>query len=289
MDLTIPQQRWTDLRRCLGETADRFATLVAGVARPKAAAIGHWSVADTAAHVAITALLNARMLTGHHDHPPFPVPGLERRLDEVTFDDIARLNDHVLDKFPQREPGAVAEWVRDAVTTLIERSAGLPPTALVSWLGGARLPVVAVLAHQLNELLIHGHDIARTSGADWPIAPHEATYAYELFLLRLLGGDSGRLFAPVAHRCTSRIAVEFRSPHTIPVMIVSQDGRLSVDGLGTDPGDDIDVRVRFDPAALMLTIFRRRNPVLAALTGKIIVTGRRPWLLRQFLDRAPAP
>jgi hypothetical protein len=42
------------------------------------------------------------------------------------------------------------------------------------------------------------------------------------------------------------------------------------------------VRVRFDPATLNLMLFGRVSRLQGALTGKLIVSGPRPWLLPAF-------
>jgi SCP-2 sterol transfer family len=133
---------------------------------------------------------------------------------------------------------------------------------------------------------VHGFDIAKAAAADWVIPPADAAFTFELFLLRLLGGQSGNLLKSWAGKPNQRrIAVEFRSEHTEPAVIATHGGRVSV----KQPGRDVDARIRFDPPALMLTIFRRHHPLRPVMTGKIVVSGRSPWLVPPFLNRTRAP
>jgi len=50
-----------------------------------------------------------------------------------------------------------------------------------------------------------------------------------------------------------------------------------------DPGPRPDIRIRFDPATLNPMLFRRVSRLRAVATGRIVVRGRRPWLLPGFL------
>ena len=45
----------------------------------------------------------------------------------------------------------------------------------------------------------------------------------------------------------------------------------------------------FDPATLNLMLFGRISRVRAAVTGKLVISGRRPWLLPTFLRTVRLP
>jgi hypothetical protein len=52
MIVQITDGRWQATRASLARTGDRFADLVCAAADPSAPVTRHWSVADTAAHLA---------------------------------------------------------------------------------------------------------------------------------------------------------------------------------------------------------------------------------------------
>jgi hypothetical protein len=60
---------------------------------------------------------------------------------------------------------------------------------------------------------------------------------------------------------------------------VIDGGRVTVEL----PGGPTDVRLHSDPVTLNLLLFGRLGRARAALTGKVVVGGRRPWLLPAFL------
>ena len=273
-------EHWPEVRAALLETTDRFAFLVASATDPEAPAIGDWSVAETAAHVAAVALIYASLF------PPGAagVPGLPDRVRAAALDEVAGLNDFMLDRLPEREPSELADRVRANVEEMLRASADLPPEQTIGWLGDSRLPVAGCCAHLLNELLIHGHDIAAATRAEWPIPQSHAALAFELFLVELLRGDTGRL---LAHEPISRIpvAIRFRSRHTAPVILAVRNGRFQV-----APADSpADATLFFAPATLMLLLFGRVSPVRAAATGKTVVWGRKPWRLAALLNSVRFP
>ncbi|GAA3458505.1 maleylpyruvate isomerase N-terminal domain-containing protein [Saccharothrix longispora] len=272
--------QWAAVREVLPVVTARFADLVEAH-DPAAPATAEWTVADTAAHVVTIASLYTTLLA---PEPEVADPVIAARIPTVTVDTVADINTLVLGRFHERNPAALAATLRSSVATVLDLTTRTDPERTVPWLGASRVPVGGVLAHLVNEMLIHGWDIARAVGAPWPIPAREAAPFFDLFIVGMIRNDVGSLFdgAPSNDR---RIAVAFRSRHTKPVTLVLHRGRVSVE----EPGGPVDVRLGFDPAALHLVLFGRVSRTRAALTGKLRVTGRRPWLLFEFLRAVRMP
>lgn len=282
MTATIEKDQWHGVRASVRETGDRLAEMVATAQDPGAEVTPNWSVAETAAHVTALAWLAATML--RPDAEPLPVPGLAERMPSSTVDDVNAINDLTLTHFTERDPQVLAGLLRDRIRAMLDASEGRDPAEVLPWLGGAQLPIAGLFAHLLNELLIHGYDLARTTGTPWTIAPQDAAYFFEMFMVGLAHNDVGRLLdgPPPQDR---RIAVEFRSDYIEPVTFVLRDGRVSAE----PPGKGADVRVTFDPAVFALMMFGRVSKPRAVLTRKVTVGGRRPWLLPVFLRTLRVP
>jgi hypothetical protein len=101
----------------------------------------------------------------------------------------------------------------------------------------------------------------------------------------LVSGNSGRLLEGSKRPLKRPIAVEFRSGYTIPATFVVRDGNVTLEAAG--PGAD--ATVRFDPATLNLMMFGRISKPRAVLTRKIVIGGRRPWLMPAFLRTVRLP
>lgn len=274
---------WSAARAALSDICDRFAALVAG-ADPHAMATADWTVMDTAAHVAVIAWLNtARMVS---DDTPMPIPGSSEGILSTTVDNIhGGLNAQLLRDYPDREPDAVLGKLRSCVDEILHVTADDDPARTSSWLGGSRLPMAGFVAHLTNEMLIHGHDIARGINAPWRIPQEDAARFFNLFLVEIIRNGVGTVLDDDRPVRQGRIAVEFRSAYAAPVTIALQDGQVSVE----EPSRDNDVRVYFEPAALDLVLFHRVTRRRAAMTGALRVWGRRPWLLMPFLRKVRLP
>ncbi|GAB3155563.1 maleylpyruvate isomerase family mycothiol-dependent enzyme [Micromonospora sonneratiae] len=277
MTAVVTPTQWQAVRAALNRAGEGFAELICAVPDPTRRVTAHWSVADTAAHIAsITRLYTAIV---RFEESTLPVPDLAEQLRQATVDTIADVNDLVLRHLTERDPGRLAEQIRTEIADILATSADLDPSVPVPWLGDSRVPIAGVFAHLTNELLIHGYDIATATGADWSIPAADSALFWEVFLVKMTQHSYGRLLDTDEPPSSRRIAVEFRSDHTTPVTLVLRDGLVSVE----EPGDDPDVRLLFDPVVLNLMLFGRVSRLRAVLTRKVVIRGRRPWLLLPFL------
>jgi hypothetical protein len=280
----VTPQRWTAVRAAVEEYGERFAALVESVSAPDASrpATEHWSAAVTAAHV--TAVVwNYAALSGGEE---LPGPELSRHMATTTVGNLGTVMNPVqLRNFPERDPKRLAELLRSSVHRWLAHTADADPTAVGDWLGGSQLPLAGTFAHMMNELHIHGRDIARGIGAPWHIPDDQAALFFDLFVVEMCRNGTGILLDADRPARRGRIAVEFRSEFTEPAAIVLTDGTVTAE----EPRGDADVRIKFRPAALNLMLFHRVGVARTALSGSVVVTGRRPWLLPAFLRTVRMP
>lgn len=283
MDATIGSDRWTAVRASLARATDRFTEVVSGAPGPRTMATAHWTVADTAAHVGSIAWGYTTLVRA--TDPVLPVPALREQFDATTVETVADLNDTVMRRwFPERDPAVLVDRLRSDVDTVLRHTRDDDPARPVPWLGASRLPLAGVLAHLVNELNVHGRDVARATGAHWVVPPADSALFFDLFLVGILRHDTGCLFDNDEPPRERRIAVEFRSAHTTPVTIVLHRGRVSVE----EPGARPDVRLWFDPSALSLMLFGRISRLRAIGTRGVVARGR-VWLLPAFLRTVRLP
>jgi uncharacterized protein (TIGR03083 family) len=278
----IAECQWSTARNSFKEVGDRFAHLLTAVRDPSAMATADWSVADVAAHVAVLARLDTALVGVGEAERSFP--GVEERLRVITVDTVHRLNQAMMAQFPERDVEVLARSLRSDIDQILRASKALGPARTVDWLGGAKVPVAGLLSHLVNEMLIHGRDIARATGQRWAIPPEDAALFFEVFMIGTTRCGLGRLLDG-ARAPERRIAVEFRSRYTAPVMLVVQNGTVTAE----EPGTDIDVHLWFDPPSLNLMLFGRMSRARALATGKVAVWGPRPWLLPAFLRVVRTP
>jgi uncharacterized protein (TIGR03083 family) len=271
----ITEDRWQAVRRAYRETGERFAGLVTAVADPGAMVTGEWTVADTVAHVGMIAKAYTALVR--------PSEGLDyggrQQVEKTTVDTVSDLNALVLRDFPERDIRVLVEGLRADIDEVLRVTEDVDPATPLTWLGNSKVPLAGVLAHLVNELQIHGWDIARALKLHWEMPARDAALFFELFLMEVLRNDIGNLLDTDEPPRERPIAVAFKSRYTTPVVLVLQRGQVTVE----EPGRPVDARIFFDPPSLNLMLFHRVGRVRAALSGKVVVSGRRPWLLPAFL------
>lgn len=276
----IIEQRWTTTREAVAASARRFLD-VAAASDPHTMATADWSVTDTVAHVGTIATMYTKIL--RFAEPAYPE--IAGQFLTTNVDTVADLNEGTLGLVTERDPVAVAERLRADIDDMLLATESVDPATPVDWLGSSRVPVCGVLAHMVNELHIHGYDIARATRTPWRIPAGEAALFFEEFFVEVVRHGAGHLFDNDEPPRERRIAVGFRSHHTTPVNIVLHRGVVSVE----EWANPADVRIFFDPPAFNLMMFHRISKPRAALTGKVRVWGRRPWLLPTFLRTVRCP
>jgi uncharacterized protein (TIGR03083 family) len=283
VNASVTPAQWNAVRESLRTTCDRFAALVSSVPDGRVRVTAKWSVADITVHLLTIAWIDTTLLRSAVD--PFPMPDIFEQVAATAVDEVHGLNDRVMAYFPDREVSGALALLREHIDLLLADSENRDPAETVAWLGGSRLSLAGMLAHMVNELLIHGNDIARSVRRPWTMPPQDAGLFFDLFYVGLASGNFGNLLDGSRRPIRRRIAVELRSPYTTPVTFVVRDGRLTAE----PPAPGADATVRFDPATLNMMLFGRVNKVRAIATRKLVIGGPRPWLLPAFLRTVRAP
>jgi hypothetical protein len=255
---------FTDLVRSRAGESERLVT-------------SDWTVADTAAH--LLSLASYYVTLFDPQAARLPIPGLSGLLSNTTVDSVRTTNSVVLSHLRDRDAVRLADDIDSSIAELLDLGLTLDLTATVPWLGDSRVPAAGVLAHIVNEFLIHGRDMARTLRHPWSMPDPESALFFDEFLVGMIRNDHGRLLETRTPTPARPITVEFRSAHTTPTKLALRGRRVTIGG----PDDAPDARVTFRPAAFTLMLFGRRSVAATLLRRDIIPGGPRPWLLPPFL------
>jgi hypothetical protein len=255
-----------DARMAIAAITPSFVRLVRESAHD-GPVLGHWETADVACHVCHVITGDTDALAGR------PLPAAE-----LTPKGVAVLTDAMLAADPERDLGVLA----DRVETLLEDFVAVsnaPVSEDVAWLGGIRLPASAVACHLLEELLVHGFDMATPTKGDWKIAPAHAALAIAGAAVPIVTapGPTGFIHPKRAQGFRARVDVRLRGHERFT--FVFDDG-LTIEN---DTSQRVDAHVSADPVAMLLLMLGRVSPTRAILSGKITVWGRRPWRVRRML------
>lgn len=276
--------RMEEIRKALAETAGRVTGLLRTIDHPDAVAVGDWTVGDTAAHLHEVAVINTFCAVGVA--PPDELRESCDMAAGVSIDEVRNLNALSLARAPERDPRVLADRIGGRLERLLEETADADGTEQVSWLGGMKLPLAAVMGHTLSELLLHGRDIARAVGDPFPIDDGYASLVFGHFLLPMLGSADMAAFAGERGDNAQAVSCELRLRGYRRVVLVADGGGLAIEeGGGRRP----DIRISASPATMLLLLFNRSSPLGPTLRGKVAVWGRRPWRLPRLMRLMQSP
>jgi uncharacterized protein (TIGR03083 family) len=247
----------------LAAAADRVSALLATVDDPSRPAIGAWSIADTAVHLAFVMehlpnyLLGTEVIPGRADE-------FERLADAHTA-----ANADALKSERERDLASLATRMRTGVDRLIEAAGARDGDEPCQWFGGVDVSVDFYLAVAINELLVHGRDIARAARRPWPVDRSTAALIVEAFL------PVSPNYVDHAEAKGFNGSCELRIRGGSTVYLTYDDGALDVSGERRGP---IDCHISADPWVFMLVTYGRVGQWNAALRGKLFTWGRRPWV-----------
>jgi hypothetical protein len=259
--------------RAIEEVVPRFAELVRRNPGMTAKAVGSWTLPEVACHVSHVIKKDTDALTRRE------LPFVELSPQSVAVWTKAMLADD-----PERDVTVLADRINALGSVFLELRAE-PPTEPVTWVGGTQLTPSAVACHLLEELLVHGYDVAKAARARWHIeAAHAALAIVGAVLPIIAASPESWLSRSYDPRVPAR--VEFRLRGFQRYAMVLDDG-LHVEIPPTT--SSADAHVSADPAQLLLVMLGRQSPWRALRSGKVIAWGRRPQALLRLLHSTSSP
>ena len=243
--------------RALEAAVMRGSLLLGGISDTSAAINGsEWTVRDAAAHLISYAPLWAGALRGEKS----PVDDLSR---------MARVNERLLAAVTERTGRDLADRLTREYDEVLCSAEEVPDDARVPWHQGTDVDVAGAMALALGEILVHGFDIARATGAPWAITPRDAGLA-------VVGGTRlVHLAVDEEAAADVRLVCGVRLKSTPEFAVVVDRGTATVE---SPPVSPLDCRVSGSPVSYLLVAYGRVSRWRAALTGKLRAGGRNPWL-----------
>lgn len=249
---------WDTVKPVCQEVAARTADLIRNAPTPNAHVPGlDWTVGEVAAHlVSLT-----------HRYEPF-VQDQSR----PSFESMPALNAEELAPLAVRTLSELADDLERGTAALLAlcRSGAAPARFF-----DMESDCASAIALHVEELLVHGVDIGRATGAAWTVSRREAVVAIAgtfHVLPKFVDTDATR---------GRRVAFEIRLRGGPTIGVIFDDGVATV---SEGRVADADCRISGDPVAFLLVGTGRSSEWRALATGKILAFGRKPWLGLKFRD-----
>jgi len=249
-------------RRAVTVESARVTALLRSAAKVEAPALGEWDLGDVAVHLShsIDGVLAAARGSGPLLDDIWGLSGLSSML--VKGEDT-------------RDLVAIADRIDATVADLLTV---LPKTGgqeLRPWLvQGVDLSLSALACEVLNELVLHGRDVALAEGVAWPVDRDAAALVLDGFLFPVLGA-LGRSTVDQEAAAGVRACFDVRLRGGGGAFLRFDAGDLWVTRSASTP---VDCHLWVDPAAFLLVSWGRMDQWPAIARGQLLAWGRKPWL-----------
>lgn len=252
-------------------------------AAPQTPVVGsEWRLVEAASHVAIVLRAFAAAARGDGLRElPFDVGNgdFHHRLALLN----AALIGTMTDPDPARQLAVAVDVIEEGLAALLDATATLDPAKELHtpWYGpGMTRTTDTLTALALGEVMMHGLDMARTTGVPWPIERSVAMVLVREIILQmtpLMPTAAGR-DAAVSYRISWRGA-----PDGQPDLIISFGGGV-VNTRETLSRERTDCRLWARPVGTLLLVYGRSSVWRQAFTGNVIAWGRRPHAATRLTD-----
>lgn len=246
----------------MASSGARVTALLRSVEHPGAPALGDWDLTDVAIHLS---------------HALDGVTAMARG-GGSTLTDLWGLGD-LTRALVEGEETRDLQGIADRIDATVESFLALMESAhydgLRAWLvEGIELPLSALTCHVLNELVMHGRDIALAEGVPWRIERRHAALVLTGFLFPS-AGCLGRVMVDQRAAAGVHASIDIRLRGGGRAVFRFADGDLVVEPSPTGP---VDCHLSVDPEAFLLVAWARIGLGPAILRGQLLAWGRKPWL-----------
>lgn len=259
-----------ELRSALAAAAERTAQLIRSASDSGTRVPGlTWTVGETAAHLVGALSAYTGFVDGSRDAAD-DLAGMPGTNAPAERGDI--MSARLLQEITERDGDRLADLLASASTGYLKAVEGHRlDEPILTWTGVA-MTVPVMTSAMLGELLLHGWDIARATGARPTIARREA--------LLVIDGIVALIPDYVDPEKTRGLHVtyELRLRGGRRYIVDIENGTAQID----PPNAQVDCWISADPAAFLLVGYGRVSQWGQALRGRMLSGGRKPWLGLKF-------
>ncbi len=264
--MTQPSLDFAGGARRLRTLAEGFARMAASVSDEHRTrflpATPEWTPHDLLAHVAD---LTHRYAAGYRNEDRFA----------PSFDVLSEWTGEAAAPYRERPYDDLVSLIASVAEPLESAALAVGPDHLFDWHADAPIPVRGGVGIAINELLVHGWDLASGTGKAWPLTPDDVSAGMGLALHGL-----EPVIAPSAAGHTATYELRIRGGDRM--VLILENGKPRV---GTPDQDPTDVVLAAPAATLLLTMYRRKPLWWTVTVGQALAWGRKPWLALSLTEK----
>ena len=248
-------------RAAVAAVGARVASLVRSIEHPTASALGEWDVSEVAVHLSHTVDAVTAMARGGG-----PLLG--------EIGELGGLTRMLVEGEGERDFEVLAGRIEASLASFLDVTAAEGSASQTWFAEGTSMPMSSLVCHVLNELVVHGWDIAIADGRPWPIERAHAGLVVAGFLFPAFA-NLGRSLVDEQAAAGVHATYDVRVRGGGRAVLAFDDGDLRVEAAPSGP---VDCHLSVDPAAFLLVGWGRMGQWGPIARGKLVAWGRKPWL-----------
>jgi uncharacterized protein (TIGR03083 family) len=265
-----------DARVALQSVAGQLSALVRSATDPDARAMGVWSVAELATHITQVVDVIPDLATGVMATSPL-----------AEFRELGHYTKGLVEEEAERDLHKLADRIDTNVRQFMEATASMTGNEARPWLvQGLTTDVLTFHCHLLNEMLVHGHDIARASGQRWTIDRAHAALALQGFIVPALEMLDPRTIVNQDKAARLKACYDVRLRGAGNVYLVFDEGTLTPEAPSPRR---VHCHISAHPGELLLVMWKRKSQWGPIARFKLTAWGLKPWLAFRLVNLIETP
>jgi hypothetical protein len=242
--------------------AARLSQLLRTASHPDRPALGEWNVADIAVHVShIFNVLTAA------------ARGSGSVMDDVW--DLGTMTKVMVAGESDRDFATIAERIEQGSVEFLSTVQTMAPSESRTWIiGDIEAPISMLLCHVLNEIVMHGYDIATAEKLPWPIERADAALVVHGFLLPSLSALGSTMVTDGAKNTTASLDIRVRGGGS--AIFRFDRGAFTIEP--GPPSGRVDCHLSVDPAGFLMVSWNRKSQWAEIARGHLLTWGLKPWV-----------
>jgi uncharacterized damage-inducible protein DinB len=242
--------------------AARLSELVLSASHPERPAVGVWNVGDVAVHV--SHVFNVLTAAARGGGP---------LMDDIW--DFGTMTKVMVAGEADRDFHTIAERIDKGSVEFLSTVETMTAEESRNWVvGDIEAPTSMLLCHVLNEILMHGHDIAAAERLPWSIERADATLVIHGFLFPSLSALGATMVTEGAQSATAVLDIRTRGNGSAVF-------RFDKGAFTIEPGPasgKVDCHLSVDPAGFLMVAWNRKSQWAEIARGHLFTWGRKPWV-----------
>jgi hypothetical protein len=249
------------MRDAITRNTTKLSALLRSASHPERPAVGEWNVGDVAVHV--SQIFNVLTATAR---------GSGSIIDDVW--ELGTLTKMTVGGESDRDFATLAQRVDERSAEFLSAVETMKPSDSRGWIvGDIEVPTATLMGHVLNEIIMHGYDVATAEKLPWKIDLGDAALVVNAFLFPALDNLGSTMVTEGAKGARATLDIRVRGGNS--AAFIFDRGSFTIENVA--PGR-VDCHMSVNPWSFLLVAWNRKSQWPEIAKFKLLAWGLKPWV-----------